>query len=116
MTVLLSSGVEIETHGVSVSTAQRALDDNGIKGCKVKPDGTPSVDAEIVLPPIVPCQTAKQYLESVCRVLNDIGCRINTSCGLHVHISNAPLSDTTHAARFTGDSIAYTERTSRFLS
>ena len=116
MTVLLSSGIEIETHGVSVPTVQRAFEDNGIKGCQVKPDGTPSVDAEIVLPPIVPCQTAKQYLESVCRVLNDIGCRINQSCGLHVHISNAPLSDTTHAARFTGDSIAHTEQTNRFLS
>ncbi len=112
----LTDGIEIETFGVSVGTVQRALNDNGIKGCLVKPDGTPSVDAEIVLPPIALCQVGKEYLESVCRVLSDIGCRINQSCGLHVHIGNAPLADTTHAARFTGDSILHTERTSRFLS
>ena len=60
MTLLLSSGIEIETHGVSVSTAQRALDDNGIKGCKVKPDGTPSVDAEIVFTVRVQSLTPRQ--------------------------------------------------------
>jgi len=112
----LTFGIEIETCRNSVGTVQSALNDNGIKGCLVKPDGTPSVDAEIVLPPIALCQVGKEYLESVCRVLSDIGCRINQSCGLHVHIGNAPLADTTHAARFTGDSILHTERTSRFLS
>ena len=112
----LTFGIEKETHGVSVSTVKQALDNAGIKGCLVKPDGTPSVDAEIVLPPIALCQVGKEYLESVCTVLNDIGCRINQSCGLHVHIGNAPLADTTHAARFTGDSILHTERTGRFLS
>jgi len=96
----LTYGIEIETCRNSVSTVQSALNDNGIKGCLVKPDGTPSVDAEIVLPPIALCQVGKEYLESVCRVLSDIGCRINQSCGLHVHVSNAPLADTTHAARF----------------
>ncbi len=116
MTLLLSGGIEIETYGVPVPTVQRALNDNGIKGCQVKPDGTPSVDAEIVLPPLVPCQVAKEYIESVCRVLSDIGCRINQSCGLHIHIGNAPIADTTHAARFTGDSILHTERNGNFLS
>jgi len=112
----LTFGIEIETCRNAVSTVQRALNDNGIKGCLVKPDGTPSVDAEIVLPPIALCQVGKEYLESVCNVLSDIGCRINQSCGLHVHIGNAPLADTTHAARFTGDSILHTERTGRFYS
>ena len=112
----LTYGIEIETCRNSVSTVQSALNDNGIKGCLVKPDGTPSVDAEIVLPPIALCQVGKEYLESVCRVLSDIGCRINQSCGLHVHVSNAPLADTTHAARFTGDSILHTERNGNFLS
>jgi hypothetical protein len=112
----LTFGIEIETCRNSVSNVQSALHNNGIKGCLVKPDGTPSVDAEIVLPPMPICQTAKQYLESVCTVLSNADCRINQSCGLHVHIGNAPLADTTHAARFTGDSILHTERTGRFLS
>ena len=112
----LTFGIEKETTGVSVGTVQRALNDNGIKGCLVKPDGTPSVDAEIVLPPIALCQVGKEYIESVCTVLSNADCRINQSCGLHVHIGNAPLADTTHAARFTGDSILHTERTGRFLS
>jgi hypothetical protein len=112
----LTFGIEIETYRNSVSIVQSALHNNGIKGCLVKPDGTPSVDAEIVLPPITLCQVGKEYLESVCTVLSNADCRINQSCGLHVHIGNAPLADTTHAARFTGDSILHTERTGRFLS
>ena len=79
----LTFGIEIETCRNSVSTVQQALANAGIKGCLVKPDGTPSVDAEIVLPVIALCQVAKEYLESISTVLNDIGCRINQSGGLH---------------------------------
>ena len=75
----LTFGIEIETCRNSVSIVQSALHNNGIKGCLVKPDGKPNVDAEIVLPPIALCQVGKEYLESVCTVLNDIGCRINQS-------------------------------------
>ena len=57
----LTFGIEKETHGVSVSTVKQALDNAGIKGCLVKPDGTPSVDAEIVFPPIALCQVGKEY-------------------------------------------------------
>ena len=116
-------GIEIETAGVSISRIQNAFDRAGIKGCDVKPDGTPNVDAEIVLPPLGNCQVAKEYLQSISNVLLDVGADVNRSCGLHVHISNAPLNDDTDgwigsagAARFTGDSIQHKERTGRFLS
>ena len=116
-------GIEIETCGESIATIRTALTNAGIRGCQVKPDGTPSVDAEIVLPPLAinldenqSSQIACRYLNDVCAALQSSGARINQSCGLHVHISNAPIADTTHAARFTGDSIAHTENTGRFLS
>ena len=79
-------GIEIETSGVSYPNVQRALRDAGIKGFEAKPDGTPSVDAEIVLPPMADCQIAWEYVADVCRVLDRIGCRVNRSCGLHVHV------------------------------
>ena len=52
MSDLLSQGIEIEIAGQSISTIKLALENAGIKGCTVIHDGTPSVDAEIVLPPL----------------------------------------------------------------
>lgn len=108
-------GIEIETAGVSISRVKNALERAGVRGCQVKPDGTPSVDAEIVLPPLADCQVAYEYLQSVCNVLDSVGCSINTSCGLHVHISNAELRDHSPAA-YTGASIAHTEARGGFLA
>jgi len=108
-------GIEIETHGVSITRVKSALERAGIRGCQVKPDGTPNVDAEIVLPPLGDCQVAFEYLQSVCTVLDQVGCQINRQCGLHVHVSNAELRDTTPAA-FTGASIAHTETRGGFLA
>jgi hypothetical protein len=45
-------GIEIETAGRPVQPVIDALRANGLRGFVVKPDGTPSVDAEIVLPPL----------------------------------------------------------------
>ena len=104
-------GIEIETAGRSVSEVNAALRADGLRGFVVKPDGTPSVDAEIVLPPLPDTQMTWDYVQNICRVLQDIGCTINRSCGLHVHISNAPLNDGTSTAFFFGDSIDHTERT-----
>ena len=112
----LTFGIEIETHGVNYDLVGTKLRERGIKGCKSVYDGTPSVDAEIVSPVFALCQISKEYIETLCSALDGIGCRINRACGLHVHIGNAPLADTTHAARFTGDSILHTERTGRFYS
>lgn len=107
MTYHLTSGIEIETTGVPIPRIQNEFDVRGIKGCKVVPDGTPTVDAEIVTPVYGDCQVAYEHLKSVCDALEYLGCRVNSRCGLHVHIGNAPLSDDTHPARFTGDSIAH---------
>jgi len=123
MTNLLTQGIEIETSGVSVSVIKRAFENENIKGCDVKPDGTPNVDAEIVLPPLclfnidgTPCQVAYEYLTSVCRVLNRLGCRINSSCGLHVHVGIYPLEVDQPSHQWTADSIAKKERTGRYYT
>ena len=107
-------GLEVETYGKNKELVNRALIDNGIKGCIVKPDGTPNVDCEIVLPPLAPCDFSFDYIKKVCRVLEDIGCRINRQCGLHVHISNAQALRT-NPTDLSSRSIQYTERTGRFI-
>jgi len=109
-------GIEIETSGAMIADIKSALRARGVRGCEVKPDGTPAVDAEIVLPPLADCQVAFEYLETVCNAIASTGATVNRSCGLHVHISNAPLDDTHSAARFTGDSIDHKERTGRYLT
>jgi hypothetical protein len=109
-------GIEIETSGVNIPTIERALSHAEIRGCDVKPDGTPRVDAEIVLPPLAACDFAWDYIEKICRVLSDVGANVNSSCGLHVHIGNAPLNDSTHAVRFCGDSILERARTGRYIT
>ena len=111
---MLTFGLEVETYGKNKELVNRALIDNGIKGCIVKPDGTPNVDCEIVLPPLAPCDFSFDYIKKVCRVLEDIGCRINRQCGLHVHISNAQTLRT-NPTDLSSRSIQYTERTGRFI-
>ena len=64
---------EIETCGVSIPVIKNAFHNGGILGCKVVPDGTPTVDAEIVLPVYANCQTAREHLISVCNVLAQLG-------------------------------------------
>ena len=108
-------GLEMETHGVSITRVQNAIDRAGIRGVTVKPDGTPNVDAEIVLPPLGNHPIAYDYIRDVCRVLENLGCEINRSCGLHVHISNAPLTGT-NAADYTGASIAEFHNTGNYLA
>jgi len=111
MTYQLTGGFEIETHGVAIPIIKQAFRANGILGCRVVPDGTPTVDAEIVTPVYANSQTAREHLISICNVLAQLGCRVNSKCGLHIHIGNAPLNDNVTPAQFTGTSIAYSERT-----
>jgi len=109
-------GIEIETSGANIAIIKNAFDRAEIRGCDVKPDGTPRVDAEIVLPPLAPCDFAFDYIKKICRVLSDVGANVNSSCGLHVHIGNAPLNDSTHAVRFCGDSIHSRATTGRYIT
>ncbi len=111
MTYNLTFSGEIETSGVSIPVIKNAFRENGILGCKVERDASNGVDAEVILPVYANCQTAREHLISVCAVLARVGCRVNTGCGLHVHIGNAPLNDNVTPAQFTGTSIAYSERT-----
>jgi len=119
----VSIGIEMETSGLSIRAARQALNDAGIQGADCKPDGTPNVDCEIVLPPLAmdleqprTSQPAFQYLQRICNVLDMSGATVNTACGLHVHVSNAPLNDDTDAAHYTGDSISHYQRTGRYLN
>lgn len=107
-------GIEIETTGATIASIKRELNRAEIHGCEVKPDGTPSVDAEIVLPPLADCQFAYDYIDSVCTAIERAGATVNRQCGLHVHISNAPMNG--NATRFCGDSIAHKERTGRYVT
>lgn len=109
-------GIEIETSGASIGRIKQGLNNAEIRGCDVKPDGTPRVDAEIVLPPLAACDFAFDYIKKICRVLEDVGASVNSSCGLHVHISNAPLNSDTTATQFCGESIDVKERTGRFFA
>jgi len=109
-------GIEIETSGASLMAIKSAFNDAEIRGCDVKPDGTPGVDAEIVLPPLAACDFAFDYIKKICRVLDSVGADVNSKCGLHVHIGNAPLNDSTHAVRFCGDSIQARATTGRYIT
>ena len=115
-TMTYTFGIEIETSGASIVRIANALNNAEIRGCDVKPDGTPRVDAEIVLPPLAACDFAFDYIKKICRVLEDVGASVNSSCGLHVHISNAPLNEGTTATQFCGESIDVKERTGRFFA
>ncbi len=108
-------GIEIETSGASIAAIKSALNNAEIRGCDVKPDGTPGVDAEIVLPPLAPCDFAWDYIKSICRVLDRVGASVNSKCGLHVHIGNAPLIESANATRFCGDSIRVKSETGRYV-
>ena len=108
-------GIEIETCSARISVIKQALNDAGIKGCVVTTDGTPRVDAELPLTVLSPCDFAWDYIKSICRVLASVNANINSACGLHVHIGNAPLRDGLSPTRFCGDSIAHREATGRYI-
>jgi hypothetical protein len=104
-------GIEIEISGVSKEHVKSEFARRGILGCKVVLDQTPTVDAEIVTPVYANCQVAREHLITICDALAHLGARVNSKCGLHVHIGNAPLNDNVTPSQFTGTSIAYSERT-----
>lgn len=114
MSYELTGGFEIETSGVAIAVIQREFLRVGIRGCKVVRDATPTVDAEIVTPVYANSQVAREHLIAICNVLTRLGCRVNSRCGLHIHIGNAPLNDNVTPAQFTGTSIAHTEHTGEY--
>ena len=116
MTKQLTGGFEIEISGVAIAVIKAEFLRCGIRGCKVVRDATPTVDAEIVTPVYANSQTAREHLISICDALARLGCRVNSRCGLHIHIGNAPLNDNVTPAQFTGTSIAHTEHTGEYYT
>ena len=106
--------IEVELRSQTIDSVTEAFMDANILGCIIKPDGTPRVDCEIVLPPLTACDFSYDYIKQICTLLETLGCVINIACGLHVHISNAQ-SLRTNATDLASRSIQYTQRTGRFI-
>ena len=98
-------GIELEIADAQPAAVTRRMRDAGIEGLQIKTDATPGVTCEIAFPPLAMGNFARAYIRSVCAVLADMGATVNRSCGMHVHISNAPLRDDVSAARFSREAI-----------
>jgi len=83
----------------SYRSARKALanliEDNKIKHISLKSDGSIEPDSDYF--PIEVTVLTKldepQNLEQVCKLLNDLGAKVNKSCGLHVHLDARHLDD-----------------------
>lgn len=103
-------GVEIETVGISTDRARSALAEAGIDGARrtsysdheygewmAKPDcslASPNGQSAEIVSPILTWGDLDSYrqIEVVCEALRDAGARINSSCGLHVHVGIGDLT------------------------
>ena len=94
-------GIELEFTEISTRAAERALRDGGIDGVTVKTDATPTVTCELALPPLAPSPFAWQYIRSICAQMEAAGAHINSNCGMHCHISNAPIDSELTPAGFS---------------
>lgn len=89
-------GGECEITNLSVSATKRALAQAGINGVWVTTDGTYSVTAEIVFPPLpIELSQTWEFYDAVYNALEDAGAEINQSCGHHLHISTANVEGLT---------------------
>jgi hypothetical protein len=91
-------GVEIEAHGVGINKLIRALNDAGIvcvgesynhetrNHWKIVSDASVSGEMpfELVSPPLVG-EAGLAQLKIACDILEQLGAKINKSCGLHIH-------------------------------
>ena len=110
-------GVEIETSGIGYTPFGQKLASMGHKGFRSEYDASSRVDAEIVTAVLTPCQTAWEFLQNLCAGINAIGRQdlgnvdrlVNSGCGLHIHIGNAPLNDGVDPDEFCRNSINYME-------
>lgn len=92
-------GVEMELTGPSPSLIIRGLQANGINvnpqllgyratsgsQWELKTDGSVNGHGLELVSPKLRGEAGLRELETVCRVLNEAGATVNTSCGLHVH-------------------------------
>lgn len=103
----LTFGIEIECYNF----ARQSLIEHGTqKGLQVRSEGYNHTDnkqyfkivsdgsltgenSQEVVSPILKGKKGLQSLESLCEALGEIDARVNVSCGLHVHIGAAAMSD-----------------------
>ena len=109
-------GIELEIADAEPAAVARRMRGAGIEGLQIKTDATPGVTCEIALPPLAMGNFARSYIRSICAVLDQMGATVNRSCGMHVHISNAPLRDDISAARYSRASIEHYHRHQQHLA
>lgn len=103
----LTFGIEIECYNF----ARQSLIEHGTaKGLQVRSEGynhddnkqyfkivsdssLTGVNSQEVVSPILKGQKGPQSLKSLCEALSEIDARVNMSCGLHVHIGAASISE-----------------------
>ena len=101
MTNRLAIGFEIEGYGFSVEEARRLLPTWLVETCDVVYDGSlGSSGYEVVLPPLVPSNEMWQFVSKICGAMTDIGTTTNERCGIHMHVSNAPIKDSVTNGQF----------------
>jgi len=110
-------GLELECAGANVSRTTSRFSRDGIIGTRNDTDAG-AVDCETILPPMPACANAHHYISQVLTSIRAAGGDGATGCGMHVHVSNAPIvgvvdEDTANA--FTTRSIDHTARTGRVI-
>lgn len=89
-------GVEIELifpYGVDTYDVANAIEAAGVVGWRAKGDGSLSGSGEgieVVSPPMTG-EEGLEAIRTVCRVVQEMGASVNTTCGLHVHHDVADL-------------------------
>lgn len=90
-------GDNSELFSACKSKLARKIKDLNIKGCDIKEDG--SLDAEDESDELWPVeitilvnQADLTSLNKLCTLLNDLGAKVNSSCGLHVHMDARHLT------------------------
>lgn len=103
----LTFGVEIECFNVNKRALQRAMDLSGLRNYisgyshndsrtlyKIATDCSISgPDSVECVTPILKGKSGENSLKKACDALNQVGARVNRSCGLHVHFGAEEMSD-----------------------
>ena len=111
-------GAEIETHGAGNRATDAAMSRDGVHGVRNVRDSSQYVDNEAILPPLPACERANDYMRDVLSSIRSAGGNGYRGCGLHVHVSNAPIVGVRNmdsANAFAQRSIDHTERTNRVI-
>lgn len=75
--------------------------------CEVKRDLTPNDRPmfEIAFPPMNPfCDFTKSIMQMVSDKLNQLGCKVNKKCGVHIHFCTRPIKEDVNSVVFSDNS------------